>query len=195
MGCSSLPKRCARSARGKAIANPITTAIAVNSMCCTSAGCSVSPQWAFTQSQQNVWSPVTQALPWPKFGMTTGPPTAAPLRPASRKTPSTVSPSTTTSLLALAPRCIRLTAFRTVVVGRDTGARIARRRRRERDIAEASSAPAGAAPGHSPMNSRDEVVGGVGEDRVRRVVLREHAALAEDRDARRPFGSPRRRRA
>ena len=34
----------------------------------------------------------------------------------------------------------------------------------------------------SPMNCGDEVVGRVGEDRVGRVVLREHAALAEDRD-------------
>ena len=32
------------------------------------------------------------------------------------------------------------------------------------------------------MNCADEVVRGVGEDRVGRVVLREHAALAQDRD-------------
>ncbi len=51
----------------------MTMAIAVSSMCWTSAGCSVSPQCSRTHSGQNQPLFTSHELPLPKFGMT-GPP-------------------------------------------------------------------------------------------------------------------------
>ena len=73
------------------------------------------------------------------------------------------------------------TAFRTVVEAGTAGGGPLARRPVEVEIAE----PPPREPPERPVLAdelRDEVVGRVREDRVGRVVLREHAALAQDRD-------------
>ena len=138
-----------------------------------------------TQSQQKRWSPVTHELPLPKFGMTG--PSARGHRSSStsreRRTPS--ARRRRRRRRAGGRRrvsSISETALRTVVRG-------ATRVAGPRSPYRASSCELAERPEREPAQRavladelRHELVGRVREDRVGRVVLREHAALAQDRD-------------
>ena len=90
------------------------------------------------------------------------------------------SPSTTTTRSAPAPTISEI-ALRTVVDCDAVGAPDSPSSGSSSTFASVRSASRRSARS-SPTNCVDELVGGVREDRVGRVVLREHAALAQDRD-------------